>query len=101
MLGSNRRHIEHIAFNQLNAIVFGEHAGGYHHLVAVRGDSRSRRYECAAHGSVFDDRTFDRASDYTRPVHAGKTAHPRSDARSEHPAITRLASARLQNLLSL
>src|ERR1700722_20227861 len=49
MLGSNRRHIEHIAFNQLDAIVFRQHAGGHHHLVAVRGDSGSRRSVFGAH----------------------------------------------------
>jgi hypothetical protein len=50
MLEANRRHIKHIAFNQFDSIVFGQYASGHHHLIAVRGDSRSCGRECTAHG---------------------------------------------------
>jgi hypothetical protein len=35
MLNPDRRHIEHIALDQLDPIVLGQYTGGDHHLVAV------------------------------------------------------------------
>ena len=58
MLGANRRHVEQIAFDQFDSIVFRQHAGRHHHLVAVCGDLHSRRYECALMRSGADADLF-------------------------------------------
>jgi len=52
MRRADRGPIEHLPFDQLNAVMLGNHTGRNHLLVTIGSDSRTRGREHRGHGSI-------------------------------------------------